>query len=244
MQLLPHAQGHLVRYDDFKVSPSSKSPSELMNVLASFAPSLIVDRQGVFVQAEELVSLKDTIRKAAASFAANEMSALMRDLMTQMESDSFHHANAQGAWFHLVGQWIGIPPTGERFEQEFEEYLAIGPKVKIPMKLELRMISKAACLRGSGRYECAVFQMTSRPDPKAMESWVQQLATGAFPGAEKVKFERYGALTVLDVTLETGTMVPHEFSLVRTSEIAMQLPRMEITQSDRHSLKFNYDVVR
>jgi hypothetical protein len=83
--------------------------------------------------------------------------------------------------------------------------------------------------------------MTSRPDAKAIESWLQKVITGALPGSEGVKYERYDALTVVDVTLETGSMLPHAFSLVRTSDLATQVPRLQIAQSDRHMLKFNYD---
>jgi hypothetical protein len=116
------------------------------------------------------------------------------------------------------------------------------PDMSVKMKGTLRMVARRECTRASALVSCATFEMSTSADPQSVGALLKRILDAA-RNMEGVTFEQYDLRTILRVTLETATMLPHALALTKTASTAMSIPgegRVEIDQADKTIMTFTY----
>jgi hypothetical protein len=245
MRAAPHADGLQIQYDDFRLDgvPPSETAG-LSEVLTAMVPNLIVDPRGNFLGVKDLTSLRTALTAILRPLekAGGDLPAGVKDLMSKLTNEEVLTSLAGQEWQMLVGAWQDAPLTDERFEMETSEVSPIWPDVKIPMRITTGMIEKGSCPRGGAKIDCALFELRSAVDQSAMAALMKRIFEGS-KDMGGVTYERLDLVTVVRVRLETHTMVPHELTMTKTVEMAVNAPgspRREVKQVDRRVSRFVY----
>jgi hypothetical protein len=243
MTVSPHAEGLLVKYDQFKVPGSAGDAAAAVEALSMLVPNLIVSTDGAFRRVEDLGPMKAAVHALLGSISGKgNVPAGLKTLLAQLGSDEVLSNLAASEWQVLIETWRDFPLAAGRFEQRAEQPSPILPDVRIPMTVTGQMIERIDCVRGGVRLECGVFETRSAVDQAAMEPIMKRLMEGV-AGMQTVTYERLDVVSTARVRLETRTMVPHELATSRTVTMVATGPdgqRMNATQTDRRTWTFSY----
>jgi hypothetical protein len=169
------------------------------------------------------------------SSSAQSPSALQQ-LLTIMASGAGLRSLVQDDWDHLVGKWLVLPLDSAPVESTSVSTVLNG----IPLRSMVRqqMIDRPSCIRDIAAIECATFESRSNIEPESLAVLQNYLSPGASDAGVRIT----GSEKVDRVTLEIGTMLPHEAILTRTLQSTTQLSgRTVLTQNvQRRTVRFTY----
>ena len=122
---------------------------------------------------------------------------------------------------------------------------SLGPGLSVPTKTRIGLFARAPCQRGGETLDCATYQFHQSMSPDALAKVFESLQNGvAGLSALREAGPRYRDYEMLvQVTLETSTMLPHELIQTRSMHGTAELNGAVITTTDierRHST-FVYD---
>ena len=244
LRAVPHPEGMVIRYSDFKFDGVSASEvSGAAEMLSAVVPSVVVDRAGVFLRVEDIAPLRATMLELFRGLnKADELPPGIADVMSRLTSEEVLTSLAGQEWQQLVGAWQDLPVTPDKFEVDTEETSPVWPDLKIPMKVSGGMVEKGPCSRGGAKAECALFEMRSAVDQPTMQALMRRLLDGA-KGMPAVQFETFDVVTVARIKLEIETMIPHSLTTTKTVRMSIVAPgegRKEMKQVDRRTSRFEY----
>ena len=244
MTVSPHAEGLVIRYDDFKVGAGAPGDAAAAaEALSLLVPSLIVSDAGDFRRVEDLGPMKAMVGELIATLnQKGNVPTGLKALLAQLGSDQVLNNLAASEWQVLVSAWRGLPLSTRTFARDTEDTSPILPGVKIPMKVSGGMIEQTECVRAGVRHNCGVFEIQSAVNQAAMEPIMKRLMEGV-KDLQSVTYERLDVLTTARVRLETRTMVPHALTTTRTVTMTAGVPgqgRVNASQIERRAWTFKY----
>ncbi len=240
MRVSPHPDGVLVQFDNQKAIAAAGDMTDALGALLPWwVPRIIVGLDGHLVrieQTERVQELVGQLFEPLATTPTEQTPAALKDLMAIMASGAGLRSLVQDDWDHLVGKWIAAPLDSGPLESTALSMLF--NSVSLRSNVRRQMIDRATCTREDAMIECATFESRSMIDRESLPVLQNYLS----PGAANAGVRIVGSEKVDRVTLEIGTMLPHEAILTRTVQSTTELSgRTVSTQSvQRRSVRFTY----
>jgi hypothetical protein len=240
MRVSPHPEGLLVQFDNqTPIGAAGDITDALAALLPWWVPRIIIGRDGRLLRIEETERVQELVGQVYAPLATtpNEQSpAAIKQLMAIMASGAGLRSLVQEDWDHLVGKWIAAPLDSDSVESSTVSMVLNA----IPLRSTIRrqMIDRASCVREDAVVECATFELRSAVDPESLPILQNYLS----PGAANAGVRIVGSEKVDRVTLEIGTMLPHEAILNRTVRSLTQLSGRTVSTENiqRRRVRFTY----
>jgi hypothetical protein len=240
MRVSPHPEGLLVQFDNQKAIAAGGDMTDALGALLPWwVPRIIVSPDGHVLRIEETERVQELVGQMyeplSKSSSAQSPSALQQ-LLTIMASGAGLRSLVQDDWDHLVGKWLALPLDSTAVESTSVSTVFNG----IPLRSMVRqqMIDRPSCIRDVAMIECATFESRSNIEPESLAVLQNYLSPGASDAGVRIT----GSEKVDRVTLEIGTMLPHEAILTRTLQSTTQLSgRTVLTQNvQRRTVRFTY----
>lgn len=240
MRVSPHPDGVLVEFDNQKpITAAGDMTDALGALLPWWVPRIIVGRDGRVVRIEQTDRVQELVSRVYEPFAttpSDQGPSALRDVLTIMASGAGLRSLVQDDWDHLVGKWIAAPL--DSVSRESTSVSIVLTNVPLTSRVRQQMIDRAPCVRDDMARECATFESRSAVEPESLPVLQNYLAPGAAnPGVRIVGSER-----VDRVTLEIGTMLPHEAILTRTVQSTTELNGSTVSTANvqRRTVRFTY----
>ena len=245
MQVEPHAKGRILRFTQHEIlepKVDGLPAQDVAQLLTSLSPSFVITTDGEFAGVQDIEALTATIEKMVAPIRKEAAGTGIDEMLKGITSEAFLAAASQQEWDALVGNWVGaeLRPRVENFEGSAP--MPLFPNTEILLKGTVGMVGTAPCSRGTGTFSCATFELKSAADQKSVQTVLEQMLRGV-KGMEGVRYEHFDIQTVVRVTLETHTMLPHDFSMTKTVTMTVSKAgegRFEGAQVDSRTAKYRY----
>ena len=245
MQVQPHTRGRLIRstgHELLEPAVATVPGQDIGQVLSSLSPSIVVDNEGTFDSVEDVETLKKVLESLVAPTRQRVAGTEFEKMINALTSEEFLASNAMQDWDALVGNWVGAVLSEEIVRFEGETPIPIFPDMQVVLKGTMQMISKGNCRRAGKDLACATFELRSSIDPKSFEALLERIIKTA-KGPQGIKYERFDVQTLVRVTLEADTMLPHNFTMAKTVQMVATVPgegRMEAFSTDARTAKYSY----
>ena len=171
----------------------------------------------------------------AKETTAQSPSAL-KELLTIMASGAGLRSLVQDDWDHLVGKWIAVPLDSDPVESTAVSSVLNG--IALRSTVRRQMIDRASCVREVAVIECSTFESRSTIEPESLAVLQNYLSSGSADAGVRIT----GSEKVERVTLEIGTMLPHEAILSRTLQSTTRTERTHLSTENlqRRTVRFTY----
>ena len=246
MEVLPHAEGRLVRRADYTLltpPPTIATDGDALGeIVGAMTPSIVIGADGGFVRVDNPAAVKATLDAMLAPLRAEGGLKTFDQVMASFASVDFIAAAAAQDWQALVTSWIELPLSTTPLPFSGDVPFPLFPDLTIQLNGSTRMVEKRECRRLGTPRPCALFEMTSAIDPASFAEVMKRMFAGSKEMAG-VKFDTYDVKTTTRVVLETDTMLPHEFSISRLVTIGVTVPgesRTEGAVLNVQSSRFTY----
>jgi hypothetical protein len=237
MRVLPHAEGRLIQYDNqtYVQSLGDLEPG-VAALLPLWVPSRIVSPEGRFIRMENAERVQQNVIDLFEQKARTELVQRMpvfRDYVQMMTSDAGLKALAEEHWYDLVQRWIAAPLIEGPLE-------GVGPQLipierQPPSTISRRMIGRMPCPRLATIQECGIYEITIRRDRDQLANFARALKeSGASAFADTELLEE---TKTEQVSLESSTMLPHEFTITRTLRATIQLGGQTVPKIDTERVR-------
>jgi hypothetical protein len=240
MRVLPHPEGLLIQFDNQKAIAAAGDMTDALGVLLPWwVPRIIVGSDGHVLRIEQTERVQELVGQMYEPLAktpnAQSPSAL-KELLTIMASGAGLRSMVQDDWDHLVGKWIALPLDSTPAASIDMSTVLNGIPVRSTVRR--RMIDRASCTRDEVAIECATFESRSNIEQESLAVLQNYFS----PGASNAGVRITGSEKVDRVTLEIGTMLPHEAILSRTLQSTTQLSGRTVSTQNlqRRSVRFTY----
>jgi hypothetical protein len=187
-------------------------------------------------QTEGVQELVGRMFEPLATSPTEQSPSALKDLLTIMASGAGLRSLVQDDWDHLVGKWIAARLDSNALESTAASMAPNGVELKSTVRRQ--MIDRASCVRDDAVLECATFESRSALDRESLPVLQNYLS----PGAANAGVRIVGSDKVDRVTLEIGTMLPHEAVLTRTVQSTTELSGRTVATENvqRRSVRFTY----
>ena len=239
MRVSTHSDGVLVQFDNQKaIAAAGDTTDALATLLPWWVPRIIVGLDGHVVRVEQTERVQELVARMFEPLATTpeQSPSALKDLLTIMASGAGLRSLVQDDWDHLVGKWIAAPLDSDSRESTSVSMVPNGVEVKATVRQQ--MIDRASCVREDAVVECATFESRSAVDRESLAV----LQNYVSPGATNAGVRIVGSEKVDRVTLEIGTMLPHEAVLTRTVRSTTELSGRTVTSENlqRRRVRFTY----
>lgn len=240
MRVSPHPDGLLVQFDNQKAIAAAGDMSDALGALLPWwVPRIIVGPDGHVLRIEQTERVQELVGQMYEPLAkaptAQSPSAL-QELLTIMASGAGLRSMVQDDWDHLVGKWINVPLDPDPVESTAVSMVLNG----VPLRSTVRqqMIDRVPCVREDAVIECATFESRSTIERESLAVLQNYLSPGSADAGVRIA----GSEKVDRVTLEIGTMLPHEAILSRTLQSTTALSGRTVSTENlqRRSVRFTY----
>jgi hypothetical protein len=245
MRVLPHAEGRLIEYyDQLHLDSAGDVADGLMVLWPNWVPGIVVSLDGRFIRTERTERLQELVATMYAPLMttpAVQSVPRFKELLQRMTSGDGVTIATTGEWHQLVGKWRAAPLDTEVIEVPAPLSLAAG--VTVESRIQQRMIERGPCTRAALTVACASFELKQTITPEGLAvlgGYMLQGSSGP-PGP----VPRVLNIDTTDrITLEVGTMLPHEISVTRTRRQAAEINGETIHAEDleRRTVRFTYVV--
>jgi len=240
MRVSAHPDGVLVQFDNQKAIAAAGDMTDALGALLPWwVPRIIVGPDGHVVRIEETERVQDLVGRVFEPLATTppeQSPSALKDMLTIMASGTGLRSLLQDDWDHLVGKWIAAPLTSDPVESTAVSMMING----LPLRSTVRrqMIDRASCVREDATIECATFESRSAIDRESLPVLQNYLS----PGAANTGVRIVGSEKIDRVTLEIGTMLPHEAILTRTIQSTTELSGRTVAAENvqRRTVRFTY----
>ena len=240
MRVSPHPDGLLVEFDNQKpIAAAGDMTDALGALLPWWVPRIIVGADGHVVRIEETERVQELVGRVYEPFATtptDQSPSALKDILTIMASGAGLRSLVQDDWDHLVGKWIAAPLDSDPRESTSVSMVLNG--VSLRSNVRQQMIDRASCVREDAVTECATFESHSAVEPESLPVLQNYLSPGPATAGTRI----VGSERVDRVTLEIGTMLPHEAILTRTvrSTTALSGRTVYTENVQRRGVRFTY----
>jgi hypothetical protein len=248
MRVLAHPDGRLIQFEGLSGLAGLPGAGEaavaaIAQQVQAIVPSFVVAADGRLVKVEHVDALRAALKKLLAPYRPelDKLPGGFSDLLKQMTSERTLSQLAAQEWDLLVSGWIGLELKAEMFDGKIDAPVPIFPGITIPMNVRAGIVDFTRCTRAGVLRECANIESRQTVDEKGMTIIMSRLAAAALKDPTSVKYDRFDVVTHVRVQLEVDSLLPHELSTVRTTEIAVTepgRPREELKQVDRRTTRF------
>jgi hypothetical protein len=240
MRVSPHPEGLLVQFDNQKpIGAAGDITDALGALLPWWVPRIIVSRDGRLLRIEETERVQELVGQVYAPLATTpteQSQAALKQLLAIMASGAGLRSFVQEDWDHLVGKWTAAPLDPEPVESSTVSMVLNA----IPLRSTIRrqMVDRASCVRDDAVIECATFELRSAVDPESLPVLQNYLSPGAADAGVRI----VASEKVDRVTLEIGTMLPHEAILNRTVRSMARVSGGTVSteNTQRRRVRFTY----
>lgn len=240
MRVSPHPEGLLIQFDNQKAIAAAGDMTDALGALLPWwVPRIIVSPDGHVVRIEQTERVQELVGQMYEPLAkaptAQSPSAL-KELLTIMASGAGLRSMVQDDWDHLVGKWIALPLDSTPAASTAMSTVLNGLPVRSTVRQ--RTFDRAACARDEATIECATFESRSNIEQESLAVLQNYLSPGASDAGVRIT----GSEKVDRVTLEIGTMLPHEAILSRTLQSTTQLSGRVVSTENvqRRTVRFTY----
>jgi hypothetical protein len=239
MRVSPHPEGVLVQFDNQKAIAAAGDMTDALGALLPWwVPRIIVSPDGHVLrieQTERVQELVGEMYEPLAKAPTAQSPPALKQLLTIMASGAGLRSMVQDDWDHLVGKWIAIPLDSDPVESNAVSVL---DGIAVRSIVRQRTIDRASCVREDAAIECATLESRSTIDPESLAVLQNYLSPGAADAGVRIT----NSEKVDRVTLEVGTMLPHEATLSRTLQSTTQLSGRTVSTQNlqRRSVRFTY----
>jgi hypothetical protein len=239
MRVSPHPEGLLVQFDDQKAIAAAGDMTDALGALLPWwVPRIIVSPDGHVLRIEETERVQELVGEMYEPLAKapNAQSpSTLKQLLTIMASGAGLRSMVQDDWDHLVGKWIALPLGSDPVESNPVSVLNGFPLRSL---VRQQMIDRPSCVREDTAIECATFESRSTIERESLAVLQNYLSPGAADAGVRIT----GSEKVDRVTLEIGTMLPHEAILSRTLQSTTQLSGRTVSTENlqRRIVRFTY----
>jgi hypothetical protein len=240
MRVSPHPEGLLVQFDNQKAIAAAGDMTDALGALLPWwVPRIIVGPDGHVLRIEQTQRVQELVGQVyepLATTPTEQSPSALKDLLTIMTSGAGLRSLVQDDWDHLVGKWIAAPLDSDSVESTAVSMVLNS----VPLRSTVRrqMIDRASCVREDAVIECATFESRSAIEQESLPVLQNYLS----PGAANAGVRIVGSEKVDRVTLEIGTMLPHEAILTRTVRSTTELSGRTVSTENvqRRSVRFTY----
>jgi len=239
MRVSPHPEGLLIQFDNQKATAAAGDMTDALGALLPWwVPRIIVSPDGHVLrieQTERVQELVGEMYEPLAKAPTAQSPPALKQLLTIMASGAGLRSMVQDDWDHLVGKWIAIPLDSDPVESNAVSVL---DGMAVRSIVRQRTIDRASCVREDAAIECATLESRSTIDPESLAVLQNYLSPGAVDAGVRITSSE----KVDRVTLEVGTMLPHEATLSRTLQSTTQLSGRTVSTQNlqRRSVRFTY----
>lgn len=239
MRVSPHPEGLLIQFDNQKATAAAGDMTDALGALLPWwVPRIIVSPDGHVLrieQTERVQELVGEMYEPLAKAPTAQSPPALKQLLTIMASGAGLRSMVQDDWDHLVGKWIAIPLDSDPVESNAVSVL---DGIAVRSIVRQRTIDRASCVREDAAIECATLESRSTIDPESLAVLQNYLSPGAVDAGVRITSSE----KVDRVTLEVGTMLPHEATLSRTLQSTTQLSGRTVSTQNlqRRSVRFTY----
>jgi len=243
MTVLAHPEGREIRYEAQRAIDAVGNFEQAAPALLSFwIPSTIIRDDGTFSRIEEGQRAQELFLAAIGPhlLIAEQIPAL-KEYVASITSDNATARLQAGEWQRLVWQWVGMPSSMEPVEVTGAAPLL--PGLMVPTHTRLSVANRGPCARARETFTCATFEMKTVIDSEALatlNAHLQKDSPSVLPLAgTPLELEQ-----VTRVTMETGTMLPHEMLETRMTRLRVDANGQSRTTRDAESRRsiFVYDL--
>lgn len=240
MRVSPHPEGLLIQFDNQKAIGAAGDMTDALGALLPWwVPRIIVGPDGHVVRIEETERVQDLVGRVfepLVTTPAEQSPSALRDMLTIMASGAGLRSLLQDDWDHLVGKWIAAPLNSDPVESTAVSMTINGLLLRSTVRRQ--MIDRPSCVREDAVIECATFESRSVIDRESLPVLQNYLS----PGAANAGVRIVGSDKVDRVTLEIGTMLPHEAILTRTIQSTTELSGRTVSTENvqRRTVRFTY----
>jgi hypothetical protein len=241
MRVLQQGDERLIHYtNQARVDSSGDALRAVGPLLPLWVPTSVASDGGLLRRIEGVEQLRKLVAELVEPMLANaEQIPRFRESLKFITTEQGLYRIALEEWIDLVGRWHHMPLKNETLEYNGE--VALEPGFTVPTTGTVSMISRAKCSRGREPRDCATFEYRSRIDRAGMEAATKLLFEGATARPKTAMHYRDYEM-VIRVTLETQTMLPHEFTRTRTMHGVVEFDGRSslTTDSERRHSQFTY----
>jgi hypothetical protein len=240
MRVSPHPEGLLVQFDNQKAIAAAGDVTDALSALLPWwVPRVIVSSDGHVLRIEETERIQELVGEMFEPLAkapTSQSPSALKELLTIMASGAGLRSLVQDDWDHLVGKWIAVPLDSDPVESTAESMVLNG--VALRSAVRQQMIDRVSCVREDAMNECATLESRSTIEPESLALLQNYLSPGSADAGVRIA----GSEKVERVTLEIGTMLPHEAILSRTLQSTTELSgRIVSTKTlQRRTVRFTY----
>ena len=240
MRVSPHPEGVLVQFDNQKAIAAAGDMADALGALLPWwVPRIIVGGDGHVVRIEQTEGVQELVGQVfepLATTPTEQSPAALKDLLAIMASGAGLRSLVQDDWDHLVGKWIAAPLDSDSVESTAVSMLL--NSIPIRSTVRRQVIDRASCVREDAVIDCATLESRSVIDPESLPVLQNYLS----PAAANAGVRIVGSEKVDRVTLETGTMLPHEAILTRTVRGTTELSGRTVSTENvqRRRVRFTY----
>ncbi len=240
-----------VSYTDFVLETQDGKPlseeerrvAELMT--RGILPAYLVSPQGDFVALDDpepfVQALRQVTEQTLPDDAARQRA---KTAMDKILSVPLLTAMAKGDWDWMIGAWSG---TDRAFDigQEYISRSAVPfPLLRNALvETETRFLFKRLlpCERGGVIRECVEVIALNKPNPEKLAPILTRFAA-LFTSVDDTRIDKIETEVHVEVVLETETLLPHRFSLIKDIGVAITDKGKQIRQHsiDDTALDFTY----
>jgi hypothetical protein len=241
MRVLEQGDERLIHYtNQTRVESSGDPMPALGTLLPLWVPTFVVSDAGLLRRIEGAEQLRKLVTDMVEPLLANtEQVPRFRESLKFMTTEDGLYRIAVSEWWKLIGQWRGMSLTPESAETTGEA--AIAPGMTVPTKVTVSVISRDKCTRALEQRDCVTYEYRSRIDRAGLDAAMKSILEGATARPNvPVQYRDYEE--VMRVTLETKTMLPHDFIHTRTMHGMAELNGRSslTTDKERRRSQFTY----
>jgi hypothetical protein len=233
MRVLPHADGRVIQRDNqtYVGSLGDLEPG-VAALLPLWVPTEIVSPGGRFLRIENAEQVQQNVIDLFDANASTELVQrvpVFKEYMRLMTSDAGLSAITEEHWYDVVHRWIGAPLVEGPLQSMGPQLIPIGQQA--PSTVSTRMVGRTACSRSGTLRECAIFEITTQRDHDQLAYVAKALKDSGAGGLADA--ELLEEMKTEQVTLESSTMLPHEFTITRglvttAQENGQAIPKIDL----------------
>jgi hypothetical protein len=216
MRVLPHSEGRLIQYEDqMHVGSLGDLEPGVAALLPLWVPTQIVSGDGRFLRMENADRVQQNVVDLFEAKGRTELVQrvpMFQEYVRLMTSDAGLRRLAEENWYDLVQRWIGASLAEGALEGPGPQLIPL--EQQAPSTISRRMVGRTSCSRSGIARECVIYEITIQRDHDQLAGFANALknsGVGAIADAELLEEMR-----TEQITLESSTMLPHEFTVMRS----------------------------
>ncbi len=244
------ADGFQISNSDYEVldfdTPMGAAPVT-PELLAASQPSILVSRDGAFIDIVDAEGRAATVREELAA-AQEELPPGMGGVLEGFADVEALRRTAEEQWRGVVGWWVGRTATaGETEFSTLTQQLPVPGLDAIEVDVEMTMTGRVDCVQESGANDCVELVVLGRPTEASLTAamaglvgrMTEQMGGMVSPG--QLAIDEWALETETRLIAEPETLVPYRSEIVVEQTMTMAVMGMSQSTWTVNSTTTEYD---